>query len=235
MTSWPAAVLFDFDGVIVNSEPLHCTGFQQVLAGVGIDLTEDAYYRELIGFDDRNAFAHIFRVLGRPLDEPTARRLVRDKAAAAQRMIDGGDFTALPGVDALVRALAAAHVPRAICSGALRPEIERMLDGIGLREFFPVIVAAEDVTVGKPDPSGYLLTIARLGRHAGVELAPADCLVIEDAPTVIQSVRAAGFRTMGVASSYPLEALSHADYAVARLTPDEVGRHVPELKVRLGA
>ncbi len=231
MSSWPKALLFDFDGVIVNSEPLHFRGFQEVLAGEGIALAEDEYYAQLIGFDDRGAFAHTFRLHGRALDAATARRLETAKAAAVQAMIDGGDFTALAGVDTFVRCMAAAGYPMAICSGALRSEIERMLDGIGLRSFFPIIVAAEDVTVSKPDPTCYLLTVQRLAAHAGVPLTPADCLVIEDAPTVIHNVQAVGFRALGVATSYPIAALSGADFAVSQLTVAEVASQIPQLKV----
>ncbi len=230
MSDWPAAVLFDFDGVIVNSEPLHLRGFQQVLAGEGITLSDDQYYAELIGFDDRGAFAHVYHLHRRPLDAATARRLEADKAAAIQARIDRGDFAPLPGVDALVRGLAG-HYPLAICSGALRAEIERMLEGIGLRPFFPVIVSAEDVAVGKPDPSCYLLTARLLGEHAGVDLLPGDCLVIEDAPTVIRAARRVGFCTLGVAGSYPLSALSVADHAVSTLTPAAVRAAIPQIKV----
>jgi beta-phosphoglucomutase len=230
MGTWPAAILFDFDGVIVDSEPLHLRGFREVLAGEGIALSDDEYYAQLIGFDDRGAFAHVFDQHRRGLDVATARRLERSKATAIQGMIDRGDFDAMPGVDELVRELAK-HYPLAICSGALRPEIERMLDGIGLRSFFPVIVSAEDVALGKPDPSGYLLAARLLGEHAGVKLTPGDCLVIEDAPSVIRAVRAVGFSTLGVASSHPIEALSLADHAVRQLTPAEVRSAIPQLKV----
>jgi beta-phosphoglucomutase len=228
MTAWPRAILFDFDGVIVHSEPLHCRGFQRIFAGEGITLTDDEYYRELIGFDDLNAFRHYYAVLGRPLDAATLRRLATEKAAAVDRMIRSGEFTALAGVDQLVRRLAG-KVAMAICSGALRSEIEKMLTGIGLREYFPVIVAAEDVTIGKPNPMGYLKTVDLLAARSLPGLAPADCLVIEDAPTVIRSVSAAGFKTMGVATSYGLADLSHAHYAVPDLTPPVVAAAVPSL------
>jgi beta-phosphoglucomutase len=106
-----------------------------------------------------------------------------------------------------------------------------MLDGIGLRSYFPVITSAEDVAVSKPDPSCYLLTVQRLAAHAGVPLTSADCLVIEDAPTVIRNVKKVGFRTLGVATSHPIEALADADFAVRSLTPAEVTAMVPQLKV----
>jgi HAD superfamily hydrolase (TIGR01509 family) len=229
MNGWPRAILFDFDGVIVNSEPLHCQGFRQTFAAEGITLTDDDYYRELIGFDDVNAFRHYYAKLGRPLDTQTLVRLAAAKADAVQDMIDRKLFSALPGVDAFVRAMAR-KFPLAICSGALRAEIERMLDGIGLREFFPIVVAAEDVSIGKPNPMGYLKTVDLLSRRTGTPLTPADCLVIEDAPTVIRTVTAEGFKTLGVATSYGLEHLRHATYAVKDLTASEVSAKIPELK-----
>jgi len=112
-----------------------------------------------------------------------------------------------------------------------REEIEAMLEGISLRDCFPVIVAAEDVTIGKPDPQGYLMAIKQLGDRIHRPLKPADCLVIEDAPTVIRSVREVGFPTLGVATSYPLEKLSDANWAVKTLEPGEVKRTVPQLKL----
>ena len=122
-------------------------------------------------------------------------------------------FSALPGVEEFVRGLWRLY-PLAICSGALRDEIEAMLEGIRLRDCFPVIVAAEDVTVGKPDPQGYLLTLKLLSQKIGRTLQPKDTLIVEDVPTVIQSVRAAGFSVLGVTSSYPAEKLSDANWIV---------------------
>src|SRR5262249_5921457 len=122
------------------------------------------------------------------------------------------------------------HYPLAICSGALREEFEAMLEGVALRDCFPTIVAAEDVTVGKPDPQGYLLSVKLLSQRTGKKMEPADCLIVEDAPTVIHSVKKVGFRVLGVATSYPLEQLGEADYAVRRLDPAEVHRKIPNLK-----
>ena len=106
-----------------------------------------------------------------------------------------------------------------------------------VRDCFAVIVSAEDVTVGKPDPSGYLLTAQLLSEKmlkAGPPLRPADCLVVEDAPKVIQSARSVGFRTLGVATSYPMVKLTDADWAVKSLEPAEVDREVPDLRLMEG-
>jgi HAD superfamily hydrolase (TIGR01509 family) len=232
--SWPAAVLFDFDGVIVNSEPLHCDAFRQTLAHEHIDLSDDEYFRELIGFDDRGAFRHIFQKHGRELDPKTFLRVMTRKSEIMMELIRDRRYAALPGVEELVRGLWR-HYPLAIVSGALREEIEAMLEGVALRDCFPVIVAAEDVKVGKPDPQGYLMAVEQIRqRTAGHKrIEPKDCLIIEDAPTVIRRARQEGFTVLAVATSHPLEQLSDANYAVRRLEPAEVTRLMPHLKTTI--
>lgn len=229
MVQWPAAVLFDFDGVLVNSEPLHFQAFREVLAAEHIDLSEDEYYRELIGFDDKGAFRHVYETRGLTLPPGTFLRLMARKSRVMMDLIGRRQFSALPGVEQFVRTLWR-RCPLGICSGALREEIEAMLEGISLRDCFQTIVAAEDVTVGKPDPSGYLMTAELLAEKAKHSLRPQDCLIVEDAPTVIRSVRKVGFPVLAVATSYPLEKLSEANWAVKTLQPEEVRERVPELK-----
>jgi beta-phosphoglucomutase len=223
-------VLFDFDGVIVNSEPLHFWAFNEILRDEGIELAEAEYYRELIGFDDRGAFKHIFAKHGKELDPKTFLRVMTLKSERMMELIQARKYHALPGVEEFIRALWWRY-PLAICSGALREEIEAMLEGISLRDCFKVIVAAEDVTIGKPDPSGYLLCAQRLAAKVKRELRPADCLIVEDAPTVIKSVRGVGFPVLAVATSYPAEKLSDANYVVKDLKPATVTAAIAELKL----
>ena len=230
MRHWPRAVLFDFDGVIVNSEPLHFYALHEVLKAEHIDLSEDEYYRELIGFDDRGAFRKVFERQGKPLEPKTLLALMARKSGIMMELIQDRRFSALPGVEEFVRSLWRTR-PLAICSGALREEIEAMLEGVSLRDCFSVIVAAEDVTVGKPDPQGYLLTLKLVSEKIKKPLTPAECLVVEDAPTVIRSVKAVGFPTLAVATSYPLMKLSDADWAVKTLRPEEVLAEVPRLEL----
>ena len=232
MPTWPRAVLFDFDGVLVNSEPLHFYAFSEVLKAEQIELTEDEYYRDLIGFDDRGAFRHVFAKRGRALEPKVLLAVMARKSRVMMDLIRRRQFHALPGVEEFVRTLWR-RGPLAICSGGLREEIEAMLEGIALRDCFGVIVAAEDVEVGKPDPSGYLLAARLLSERLKLPrpLKPADCLVVEDAPTVIRSVKAAGFPTLGVASSYPEIKLGAADWVVRSLRPDEVARELPQLNL----
>ncbi len=230
MSQWPGAILFDFDGVIVNSEPLHFHAFHEVLAQEHIELTEEEYYRELIGFDDKGAFKYIFQKRNKPLDPKTFLRVMTCKSEAMMDLIHRRQFSALPGVEEFVRGLWRNH-PLAICSGALREEIETMLEGISLRDCFSVIVSAEDVPVGKPNPECYRITARLIGEKTKHSFAPADCLIVEDAPSVIKPARAAGFPVLAVATSYAPEKLSHANWVVKTLCPAEVKAAIPQLKL----
>jgi HAD superfamily hydrolase (TIGR01509 family) len=230
MENWPKAVMFDFDGVIVNSEPLHLRAFQQTLSHENIHISDDEYYQEMIGFDDRGAFRYAFEKYNRPLDPQTFDRVLNGKTIFMMRQIEQGKYQALDGVREFVTALAPNHL-LAICSGALGHEIKAMLDGVGLRKYFPIIVSAEDVTVGKPDPSGYIRTMNLLARGNGITLTPQDCLIVEDAPSVIRSVRSVGFSVLAVANTYPLDQLTDANWAVSSLHPYMVQHEIPNLKL----
>jgi beta-phosphoglucomutase len=230
MPHWPLAVIFDFDGVIVNSEPLHFYAFHKVLEAEKIELSENEYYRRLIGFDDRGAFRHIFATRKLSLEPKDLLRLMTRKSEIMMELIEDRKYSALPGVEEFVRALWRRY-PLGICSGALREEIEAMLEGISLRDCFGIIVAAEDVTVGKPDPEGYLLCARLISENIHKPIKPSDCLIVEDAPKVIQSAKAAGFATLAVATSHRLEELSDADWSVTTLEPREVAKKIPELQL----
>jgi beta-phosphoglucomutase len=223
-------LLFDFDGVIVDSEPLHLMAFQEVLRGEHIELSEDEYYDELIGFDDKGAFKHVFEKRGKQLDPKTFLRVMTYKKEAMMRQIYDRKYKALPGVEEFVRGVWR-HYPLAICSGALREEIETMLEGVSLRDCFTVIVSAEDVTRGKPDPEGYLKTTEMISGKIKKRLEPGDCLVIEDAPLVAKSVRTVGFPVLGVATTHGLDKFDEANWKVNTLDPDEVQKVLPGLRM----
>src|SRR5437016_5657967 len=115
MSRWPSAALFDFDGVIVNSEPLHLLAFQEVLAAEKIDLSQTEYCNDLIGFDDKGAFRHIFHKRGRELDPKTFLRVMTRKSEIVMELINRRKLEPLPGAEGFVRALWR-HCPLAICS-----------------------------------------------------------------------------------------------------------------------
>ncbi len=230
MALWPRAILFDFDGVLVNSEPLHFFAFQQVLKAEKIDLTEQDYYNEYVGFDDRAAFKRVFEKNGRTLDPKTFLRVMTRKKEAMLAQIYSRKYHPLPGVEQFVRALWR-NYPLAICSGALRDEVEMMLEGVSLRDCFSVIVAAEDVSAGKPSPEGYLLTLRLLSEKLKKILKPEECLIVEDAPAVIRNVRNEGFPVLAVSNSSKKDRLAEANWTTPSLDCDEVQKQIPGLKM----
>jgi beta-phosphoglucomutase len=230
MPAWPRVVLFDFDGVIVNSEPLHFLAYHGVLADHDIELTEAEYYDELLGLNDRDAVRRIFALRQRMLEPRVNLAILARKSRAMMDLIEQRRLGALPGAEALIRGLWR-NYPLAICSGAVRDEIDAMLLGVSLRDCFDVIVAAEDVAVGKPDPAGYLRTLELLGEKHRKKFTPADALVVEDAPAVVRSMRQAGFTVLAITSSYPADRFPEANYVASSLEPAGILKQVPGLKI----
>lgn len=204
------AIVFDFDGVIANSEPLHFRAFRDVLSVHGIDLTERDYYTRYLGFDDAGAFRAIAIDRGRTWSDADITALTARKAVRMEAL-EKDSSVLFPGAAAAVRRAAAA-VPLAIASGALTAEIHRVLDAADLTACFSVIVAAEDTAASKPAPDPYLRAVALLAETAGeVALTPGDCVAVEDSRWGLESARAAGLRTVAITSSYDAAELSPAD------------------------
>jgi len=198
------AVVFDFDGVIANSEPLHFRAFRDVLADWRVELSESDYYRDYLGFDDLGVFRQVAVDRGLGWSSDRLAELVAIKAACMERL--EADVSILfPGADAAVRRAAAA-VPIAIASGALGPEIRRVLERERLTTCFTCIVGAEDTPASKPAPDPYLLAVAQLGRTM-TGLRASECVALEDSPWGLQSAQAAGLRTVAVAHTYDKSAL----------------------------
>ncbi len=179
------AVVFDFDGVIVDSEPMHLAAFQQILAREGHTLSRDDYYDRYLGFDDRGTFRQIAKDTGFVLDEATVDRWIRDKSSIVLHEM-GTNPRVLPGAVDCVAALAASGVALAVASGALRAEVRAGLEAIGLLPYFRAIVGADDTTHSKPSPEPYAAALRALG------VEPHGAVSIEDSPAGIASARAAG-------------------------------------------
>ena len=194
------AVVFDFDGVIANTEPLHLRSFQQVLGAEGIAVTEEDYYDRYLGYDDAGTFRVVAAVRGWAWNERHIADLVARKAVAMEAL--EGDVSVLfPGAAEAVRRIAAA-APIAIASGAIGPEIRRVLTRERLAHLFTAIVAAEDTLNSKPFPDPYVRAVALLREAVGGDLDACDCVAIEDSRWGLESARAAGLRTVAVAQSY---------------------------------
>jgi beta-phosphoglucomutase len=209
------AIVFDFDGVLADSEPLHFEVFRRVLADVGITLSTETYYARYLGYDDLGAIRAVLQDSGRVNDEQAVQALADAKSKLFPALVDGRDVL-FPGVASRVRAFAEA-VPLAIASGALPHEIEMILNGAGLRDAFQVVVGAGDTPQSKPAPDPYARAV-RLLQDRGLVPAGADaaarCVAIEDSKWGIQSAKRAGLACVGVTTSYPAEELTEADLVV---------------------
>jgi beta-phosphoglucomutase len=198
------AILFDFNGVIVDDEPLHALAFAQALQAEGHQVSERAYFERFLGLNDRELFeAYFAGPQGRTASgamQPLG-WWVEAKARRYMALFEKG-VRLFDGAEDFIRA-ASARWPLAVVSGALQAEIEYALQRFGLRACFTCIVAAEQVQRGKPSPEGYLQARDALGVGA--------CLVIEDAPKGIAAGKAAGMQVVALSHSCAPAALGEAD------------------------
>jgi HAD superfamily hydrolase (TIGR01509 family) len=208
------AIVFDFDGVIANSEPLHFRAYREVLAGAGVALSESDYYGRYLGYDDVGAFQAIAADRQISWGVQTISDLVSQKAVRLEEL-EADASVLFPGSEAAIRTAAQAF-PVAIASGALGSEIRRVLKAAKLIDCFAAIVAAEDTAVSKPAPDPYLKAVDLLSlRHGPIRAS--ECVALEDSQWGLQSAKAAGLRTVGVAQTYRPEALAPADMVIASM------------------
>jgi beta-phosphoglucomutase len=206
------AIVFDFDGVIANSEPLHFQAYRDVLADEGLTLTEADYYAWYLGFDDVGVFQAVSVAAGVSWRGADIADLIARKAVRLEAL--ERDVSMLfPGAADAVRRAAAA-VPIAIASGARGVEIRRVLDREDLSACFTAVVAAEDTPASKPAPDPYLRALALLAPSFGDRLAANECVALEDSRWGLDSARAAGMRTVGVAQTYEAASLKSADLVI---------------------
>jgi beta-phosphoglucomutase-like phosphatase (HAD superfamily) len=216
------AAIFDFDGVIANSEPLHFSALRDALLADGIRITEEEYYRLYLAYDDRGAIRLALEHHTSPRDPDRVEVIARRKAQIFEERLPTIPF--FPGVPELVRGLAE-EMPLAIASGARRAEIEEILTAGALRDAFRAIVGADDVSRGKPDPEPYLTAAARL-LPVAPRLRPEECVAFEDSVPGIAAARAAGMKVVAVTNSYPADKLTLAHRVVGSLA----GLHSTELR-----
>lgn len=203
------AVLFDMDGVIVDSEPLHVAAFQATLKNYGHSLSGEQYKQHFAGRTDEAGFKQYFDYIAETVELP----VIMDEKAKAYLALAADQLTPYPGVLEFIRDLAAHEVRLALVTGSLRAEADVVLKTFDLTDVFATVIAAEDVTDGKPSPEGYL----RGARDLSVE--PADCIIIEDAPSGVQAAKAAGIRCVAVTNTHTKEELAVATLTVEQLKP----------------
>lgn len=218
----PRAIIFDFDGVIVDTERLHFEAFRRVLAEEVIPLTWEDYTRIYLAMDDKGCFSMALDRHRREVTSEVVEALIWRKARYFRDLVSDSVIL-FPGVASFIRE-AAERCPLAIASGARRDEIEFLLGKVSLRAFFQVVVAAEDVGKGKPDPEAYITALTRLNRlRPGRPLRSSECLVVEDSLHGVAAARAAGMRCLAVTNSYTADELVVADLVVKSLEEADWG------------
>jgi len=210
------AVIFDFDGVITDSEILHLRAFNRMLGRFAIQLSKEDYYRDYLGLTDLDLLVVLAEKGLLKVPPEDIERLAKQKEEIFHRLVETGG-TIIAGVRPFLRMLSENAVPMAICSGALLAEIGLILDKEGLRKFFEVIVSAEQVKKGKPHPDGFLLTLERLNEKRRSPVSPGQCVVIEDSHWGLDAARAAGMHTVAITNSYDAEQLSMAEKVINHL------------------
>ena len=200
-----SAVLFDFDGIIVDSEPMHYQAFQRILEPMNKGFSWEEYCKTYIGFDDRDAFKAAFKSKEEKIGSRELKAIIAEKAKIFQQLIHNGKATPLPGAVELIKSIPR-KLPVALCSGALKEDILPIIENLGIDNAFTVIVTAEDTKKSKPDPAPYKLAIEKLGLDD-----PATAIAIEDTPVGILSAKGAGLKVLAVTNSYDREYLFEAD------------------------
>ena len=212
------AIIFDCDGIIADNEPLHLRMFQKVLGEEEIPLTEKEYYDIYLGMDDKDCFTAVLSAHGLSATPEKINDLIERKTRYYKEAI-GHELKLFPGVSSLISQVSQRYT-LAVASGALLHEIELILKAAGIREAFKVIVSAEDVSAGKPDPEGFRKALSQFNACStkpASPILPEECLVIEDSIAGVQAAKAARMKCLAITNSYPREQLKEADLIVDSL------------------
>ena len=204
------AIIFDFDGIIAHTEPIHLEAFREALKDYGLELTEKEYYEKYLAYDDRTLFLELHKDRGLELGQERLRKIMSSKSTYYDKLIEGNIQT-LPGAVDFIKS-AGAKYPLAIGSGALAEEIEEILEHAGVLGDFKAIVSADETERSKPDPEVFVKALSRINSMCqGKEIVAGECLVIEDSVAGIEAAIAAGMKCLAITNSYPGERLKRAN------------------------
>lgn len=211
------AIIFDFDGVIADSEALHLRAFNEVLAPFGLAITEKDYYKTYLGLTDADCFKELVQKHRATFKETSVETLLKKKKTAFGKLAKT-EADIIEGVREFLEMLRKNKIPMAICSGALQQEIELILEGAVLSDYFDCIVSAEQVKRGKPYPDGFLLALEKLNETSTEKIVPKQCIVVEDSHWGLEAAKAAGMHTVAVTNSYDAKQLAMAEKIVGKLS-----------------
>jgi len=200
------AVIFDFDGVIADSEALHYKALNTVFNRYGVDVPKDLHWQKYLGYSDRENIEAVSVDYSMGMDDTKIQTLIDEKKIVFDELVAEGAII-IDGVAEFIQRLIDSGICRAICSGALRSDIDLMLGGTDFKDAFEVIVTADDVKHGKPDPEGYLQALKKLNGNDKSPIEASQCIVIEDSHWGLEAASAAGMNPIAVTNTYPKEEL----------------------------
>ncbi|MBD1999717.1 HAD family phosphatase [Leptolyngbya sp. FACHB-541] len=221
------AVLFDFNGVIINDEPLHQKLIDELLIQENLRPKPGEFWEVCLGKSDRVCLTDLLQRRGRIVTEEYLDQLIARKSKLYQQQLEAIDKLPIyPGLPDLIFQLRSAQIKMAVVSGALRSEVELVLSRADLTQAFSLIVAGDDIKTSKPDPTGYLLAVEQLNQqYPTLKLEPIECLAIEDTPAGIEAAKRAGMQVVGVANTYPFHMMQRqSNWAVDYLSELELDR-----------
>jgi len=203
------AVIFDFNGVIINDESIHQELVDEMLLGENLRPSGSEYQKVCLGRSDRACIRDILSLRGRVVSEDYLNKLIKTKAEAyCQRIEQLETLPIYTGVKEFLAQIQAKEIVIALVTGALRNEVELVLQKAEIAAYFSIIVAGDDIQVSKPEPDGYLLAVERLNRlKPALGLQPSNCLVIEDTFAGIEAGKRARMQVVGVANTCPFHML----------------------------
>lgn len=214
------ALIFDFDGVITDTEPIHMEAWQDVLEPLGITFDEDEYLTDYIGLNDRDFLDAVGKIHHHHFDDSQKADLLETKLSTTLKFLEH-DIPLLPGVAEFIKSVSADYI-LSICSGATRMEIEYTLKHLKWFDIFEPIIASDSVKKGKPDPEGYIRAFEGITDLTSDIVLPEHVIAIEDSPRGIEAAKAAGLKCLALSTSFPKNLLTKADWVFESLLDVEL-------------
>jgi HAD superfamily hydrolase (TIGR01509 family) len=237
------AVLFDFNGVIINDEPIHQELINEILLGENLLPLGSEFAELCLGRSDRVCLRNVLTRRGRQVTEEYLTKLINKKASLYRERLE--KLEKLPiyeEIYSFLKRVKARDLQIGLVTGAIRSEVESILQQAALGDYFSVIVTGDEISTSKPQPDGYLLAVERFNRwNFNLQLQPWECLVIEDTFVGCEAAKRAGMQVVGIAHTYPFHFMQRvSNWAIDNFSQLDLDRveetfsQIGEIKERSG-
>lgn len=206
------AIIFDFDGIIADTEPVHLEAFKSILKDINISLSDEDYYTKYLAYDDRTLFTEVLKLSDSESDDVLIQNLIHRKNDLVTRVFNE-QVVLFPGFLSYLEEIKGRYL-LAIGSGALKSEITLVLEKFGIEGDFHVITAADNVVNCKPDPEVFLTCLKSLNEVSHGDVLSEECLVFEDSISGIRAAKSANMKCVAISNSYDERLLYEADVIV---------------------